>query len=83
MNTARMTPARLTAVAVATLTALYVGVIAPARPASAATFVPLAGAGSATSTLGADLTLAIPPAPGSAAGSYAGSLNISAVDALS
>jgi phosphate ABC transporter phosphate-binding protein len=46
MNTARKMLARLTAAAVATLAALYVGMIAPAQSASAATFMPITGAGS-------------------------------------
>jgi phosphate ABC transporter phosphate-binding protein len=45
MSTARMW-ARLTAVAAAALTALYIGIIAPAQSASAATFVPITGSGS-------------------------------------
>ncbi len=64
------------------------GTVAPAAPGLGTTAAVLAsapagaGSGFGTSTLGADLTLAIPPAPGSAAGSYTGSLNISAVQAL-
>ena len=46
MNATREIRARLLAVAVAVLTALYVGVIAPAQPASAATFTAITGAGS-------------------------------------
>jgi hypothetical protein len=64
------------------------GTVAPAAPGLGTTAAVLASApvgfgnGFGTSTLGADLTLAIPPAPGSTAGSYSGSLNISAVEAL-
>ena len=46
MNAARKVLGRLTAVALATLTALYAGIIAPAQPAAAASFVPINGAGS-------------------------------------
>jgi ABC-type phosphate transport system substrate-binding protein len=46
MNAARKVWGRLTAVALALLTALYAGIIAPAQPASAATFTPINGAGS-------------------------------------
>ena len=46
MNTARKMLARLTAVAAATLTALYFGITGPVQPASAATFAPISGAGS-------------------------------------
>ena len=62
--------------------------VAPAAPGLGTTAAALAsahagsGAGSGSSVLGADLTLAIPPAPGSAAGSYTSSLNVSAVTAL-
>jgi phosphate ABC transporter phosphate-binding protein len=41
-----------------------------------------AGSGYGTSTLGANLTLAIPPAPESAAGSYTSSLNVTAITSL-
>ena len=40
------------------------------------------GSGFGTSTLGANLALAIPPAPESAAGSYTSSLNVTAVTSL-
>jgi ABC-type phosphate transport system substrate-binding protein len=49
MSTARKTLTRLTAVAVTALTALNVGIIAPAQPASAASFVPISGSGSSWS----------------------------------
>ena len=42
-----------------------------------------AGSGYGTSTLGANLSLAIPPAPQSAAGSYTSSLTVTAVTSLS
>jgi len=46
MDTARKIRARLTAVAAATLTALCVGIIAPAQPAFATTPAPITGSGS-------------------------------------
>jgi phosphate ABC transporter phosphate-binding protein len=64
------------------------GTVAPAAPGLGTTAAVLASApagvgnGFGTSTLGATLTLAIPPAPGSTAGSYSGSLNVSAVESL-
>ena len=64
------------------------GTVAPASPGLGSTpgLLALAHAGSGngygTSTLGANLTLAIPPVPESAAGSYASSLTVTAVTSL-
>jgi ABC-type phosphate transport system substrate-binding protein len=64
------------------------GTVAPAAPglgtiaAVLASAPPGVGSGFGTSTLGANLTLAIPPAPGSTAGGYTGALNISAVESM-
>jgi ABC-type phosphate transport system substrate-binding protein len=49
MSTARGMRARLMAVAAATLTGLCAGILAPAQPAAAASFAPIAGAGSSWS----------------------------------
>jgi phosphate ABC transporter phosphate-binding protein len=63
------------------------GTITPASPGlgSAPAFLASAhaGTGYGTSTFGANLTLAIPPAPESAAGNYTSSLTVTAVTALS